>query len=92
MISVIDVAKNLGKQKAYVFKLMGRLGIETVKEKSNDARGQKIAYIATDDYDRIREYLAGTEDSYDTSSAQPDEGGVFYLLRWSLNSSSHAVA
>jgi len=81
IISVIDVAKNLGKWKAHVFKILKRLGIETVKEKSNNARGQKIAYITTDDYDRIREYLAGTEDDSDASTIQPDVGGVFYLIQ-----------
>ena len=58
-ISVIDVAKNLGKQKAHIFKILGRLGIETVREKNSAAKGQKIAYITTEDYDRIKEYLAG---------------------------------
>jgi hypothetical protein len=81
VISVIDVAKNLGKQKAHVFKVLGRLGIETLKEKSSDARGQKIAYITTDDYDRIREYLAEAEDDSDASATQPDVGGVFYLIQ-----------
>jgi hypothetical protein len=81
IISVIDVAKNLGKQKAHVFKILGRLSIETVKERCNDARGQKIAYITTDDYNRIREHFAGTEDDSEASFTQPDIGGVFYLIQ-----------
>lgn len=80
IISVIDVANSLGKRKAHIFKILGRLGIETVKEKSNTARGQKIAYMTADDYDRIKEYLAGTESTSDTL-AQPNVGGVFYLIQ-----------
>jgi hypothetical protein len=60
-ISVIDVAKNLGKQKAHIFKILGRLSIETVKEKNSAAKGQKISYITTEDYERIKEYLTGAE-------------------------------
>lgn len=80
-ISVIDVAKSLGKQKPHIFKILGRLGIGTVKEKSSTAKGQKIAYITTDDYDRIKEYLAGSEDDSEALAAQPDVGGVFYLIQ-----------
>jgi hypothetical protein len=80
-ISVIDVAKNLGKQKAHIFKILGRLGIETVKEKNSAAKGQKISYISTEDYERIKEYLAGAENEPDVSTMQLDIGGVFYLIQ-----------
>ena len=80
-ISVIDVAKNLGKQKAHIFKILGRLGIETVKEKHSAARGQKIAYITSEDYNRIKEYLAGCGNDPDFFTLQPDVGGVFYLIQ-----------
>ncbi len=80
-ISVIDVAKNLGKQKPHIFKILGRLGIETVKEKNSAAKGQKISYIRTEDYERIKEYLAGAEDEPVVSTTQPDVGGVFYLIQ-----------
>ena len=81
IISVIDIAKDLGKHNAHIFKILGRLGIETVKEKSSGARGQKIAYITTDNYDQIREYLAGTEDGSEMLITQTDVGGVFYLIQ-----------
>ena len=80
-ISVIDAAKNLGKQRAYIFKILARLGIETVKEKSSTAQGQKIAYITSDDYDRIREHLAGVGSDSEVSNIQPDVAGVFYLIQ-----------
>ncbi len=80
-ISVIDVANNLGKQRAHIFKILGRLGIETVKEKSSSARGQKIAYITSEDYDRVKEYLAGAEIDSDKPNSQLEVGGVFYLIQ-----------
>lgn len=80
-ISVIDVAKALGKQKAHIFKILGRLGIETVKEKNSAAKGQKISYITSEDYERIKEYLAGSESESDVPATQPDVGGVFYLIQ-----------
>lgn len=80
-ISVIDVAKSLGKQKAHIFKILGRLGIETVKEKNSAAKGQKISYITTEDYEKIKEYLAGAESEPGVSATQADVGGVFYLIQ-----------
>ena len=80
-ISVIDVAKNLGKQKAYIFKILGRLAIETVKQRNSAAKGQKIAYITIEDYDRIKEYLVETGNNPDVSTPQSDIGGVFYLIQ-----------
>ena len=81
LISVIDVAISLGRQRAHIFKVLNRLGIESVKEKSSKAKGQKIAYITTDDYERVKEHLAGIEDDSDVSTVQPDIGGVFYLIQ-----------
>lgn len=80
-ISVIDVANNLGKQKSYIFKILARLGIETIKEKNSSARGQKISYITNDNYERIKEYLAVGESEPRVSSTQGDVGGVFYLIQ-----------
>ena len=80
LISVIDVAKRFGKQKQYVFKVLGRLGIETIKEKSSGARGQMIAYVAPEDFDRIAEYLAGNEGDL-LAETLPEIGGVFYLIQ-----------
>jgi len=82
IISVIDVAKNLNQSKAHVFRILGRLGIETVKEKSNGlSRGQAIAYITNDDYARVKEYFAGTINKSEVSVTQLDIGGVFYLIQ-----------
>ncbi|MBX9917461.1 MAG: hypothetical protein K2Y07_09535 [Nitrosomonas sp.] len=81
VISVIDAAKKLGRHKAYIFKVLGRLGIDTVKEKSSTARGQKIAYITIDDYKRIKDYLSEIESDQTSLIQQPDVRGVFYLVQ-----------
>lgn len=80
LISVIDVAKNLNRQKQHVFKVMRRLGIKTVKEKSSNARGQKIAFITLEDFDRVKSYFVETEDGL-PESVQSEIGGVFYLIQ-----------
>jgi hypothetical protein len=81
IISVIDVSKNLGKQKAHIFKILKRLSIETVKEKSSNAKGQKIAYITSKNYDLIKNYLINIKDYSEEIIEQSDLGGVFYLIQ-----------
>lgn len=80
LISVIDVAKQLGKHKQRIFKILGRLGIETIKEKSVNSRGQMIAYVTSDDFDRIAEYFVEAESEFITT-VQSEIGGVFYLIQ-----------
>lgn len=81
LISVIDVAAKLGERKQYIFKILRRLGIESKKQKSSEARGQSIAYITTKEYDQVKEYLVGFDKASDTSIIQQDIGGVFYLIQ-----------
>ena len=81
VISVIEVARSFGKRKQHIFKILGRLKIETIKEKNSEARGQKIAYITIDDFDRIKEYFTSSEEVSDSVSIQPDLRGVFYLIQ-----------
>ncbi len=80
-ITVIEFAKSIGKHKAAVFKILKRLGIETVKEKSGAAKGQRVAYLTAEDCDRIKRYLAETESGNVAPSDQANPGGVFYLIQ-----------
>ncbi|MBX9894917.1 MAG: hypothetical protein K2Y09_07025 [Nitrosomonas sp.] len=81
IISVIDAARNLDRHKAYIFKILGRLCIDTVKEKNSAARGQKIAYITIDDYKRVKDYLSKTEGDQTFLAQQSDVRGVSYLIQ-----------
>ncbi len=88
-ISVIDLAAQHGMRKQTVFKVLARLGIETVKRPGNSKtnRGQVIAYISSDDAQRFAEEIRLTavanrsvadENGLVTAIA---EQGVFYLLQ-----------
>lgn len=88
-ISVIDLAAQYGVRKQTVFKVLARLGIETVKRPGNSKtnRGQVIAYISGHDAQRFAEEIrsmavanrsAADEDGPESAMA---ERGVFYLLQ-----------
>lgn len=81
LISVIDVASSLHKQKPYIFKILARLGIESIKQKNSDARGQQIAYITSEEFEQVKEYLLNFDEASDSASIQLDVGGVFYLIQ-----------
>jgi hypothetical protein len=88
-ISVIDLVAQHGMRKQTVFKVLARLGIETVKRPGNSKtnRGQVIAYISGDDARRFAEEIRSMA-AANRSSAEEDgpetvmaEQGVFYLLQ-----------
>lgn len=83
MISVIDIAKNYGKRKQSIFKIIKKLKIETHKENNSNARGQAIAYISKKDEERINDYLSNSSvKSADESTTTNFElNGVFYLIQ-----------
>jgi hypothetical protein len=88
LISVIDVANQLGKHKGTIFKVLKRLGIEPQKVRSATNGGQLISYITNDDFHRVNEELQShggfNNLAQDIDSAASDitlaEQGVFYLL------------
>lgn len=81
LISVIDMASELGKQKQHIFKLLDRLGVERILEKSASARGQKIAYVKPEDYERVKEYFSGVDSETSGLNVDSNTGGVFYLIQ-----------
>jgi hypothetical protein len=87
LISVIEVAKECGKHKAAIFKVLKRLGIEARKARSATNRGQVISYITSDDFRRVREELqlhSRSRQAQDIDATVSEdvlsEEGVFYLL------------
>ena len=88
LISVIDVANQLGKHKGTIFKVLKRLGIESQKTRSATNGGPLISYITNDDFRRVNEELrshgASNNLAQDIDGAASDvtlaEQGVFYLL------------
>lgn len=81
LISVIDIANEVGKRKQSVFKILRRLGIETQKLRGPDARGQLSSYISKSDYKLIKEQLESSTDTDQENAPGPSENGVFYLIQ-----------
>ena len=81
-ISAIDLAKELGKAKQTVFKVLKRLGIESRKIRGSDNRGQRIAYITYAEAGRIKAEINTLQgiSANRTESAIP-ELGVFYVVQ-----------
>lgn len=84
LISVSDAAQKLGMIKQTLFKVIKRLGVHTIKQKSSAHRGQAISYITKKDFDLIVDNQSITdnheEGTSQISSAQIDHG-VFYLIQ-----------
>jgi hypothetical protein len=81
LISVFQIASEIGKRKQHIFKILDRLGIERKLEKSTTARGQRIAFVTKTDYQRVKEYFSGIEGGTSESIVDSDTGGVFYLIQ-----------
>ena len=80
-ISVIEAARRVGFGKQGTFKVLKRLGIETVKERSSNHAGQAIAYITLDDFARLEEYVVSKEPETTPNGEVPTDFGVFYLIQ-----------
>ena len=80
-IAVSEVESSLGKRKQSIFKIINRLGIEKHFEKSDSAKGQKIAFISEDDFDLVKEHVQSSSTAGAIASIDPASGGVFYLIQ-----------
>ena len=85
LISVIDVARALGKRKQTVFKLLRRLRIEQIKVRGGDSRGQLVSHITQTDYERVRAELIQSVGDSGTVDVLSQAGGVFYLIQLEPN-------
>jgi hypothetical protein len=87
-ISVIELTAQHGMKKQNTFKVLKRLGIETVKRPgdSKTNRGQAISYISADDAKRFAEEIRSRAANRNAAQENcPDaaitEQGVFYLMQ-----------
>lgn len=86
-ISIIDVAKRLEKRKQTIFKIIKKLGITTEKQRHSKHRGQAIAFITNEDFNRISEYVSSNENlgnmnrSVDINETSSIDYGKFYLIQ-----------
>ena len=86
LISVIDLAAQLERRKQTLFKVISRLGIDTVKQPNGNSRGATLAYVTHADAMRIQDALGlpgtGEDDGMEDEDENyaPTQRGVFYLL------------
>ena len=89
LISVIDVARQHGKRKATVFKVLKRLGITPAKRRSESSKNQLIACITQEEFRLVAVEMQRGTDRYDAETGDEDrpddfvsaEVGVFYLIQ-----------
>jgi hypothetical protein len=85
LISIIDAAKQLGKYKQTLFKIIRKLKITPIKHRHSQHRGQAISYITKEDIDKLTEYFSNkqTTEKTDIDSSNYDltDIGVFYLIQ-----------
>lgn len=86
LISIVDLARQLGKRKQTVFKILRRMRIEPKRLKSSDGRGQLLSYITAAESRliaaevRVKLDTQGDEAEASPTAVLADEQGVFYLL------------
>ncbi|MFO0928739.1 MAG: hypothetical protein U0736_17250 [Gemmataceae bacterium] len=89
LISVIDVARQHGKGKSTVFKLLKRLGITPVKRRCESSKNQLIACITQEELRLVAVEMQRCTVGDNAESANEDrpddfvsaEVGVFYLIQ-----------
>jgi hypothetical protein len=88
MVSVIDAARELGRGKQTLFKIMKRLGITGSKRRDASKRNQVVLFISRTEFDRIRSELRAAkrpdeqvESDVEENGFYSVEQGVFYLIQ-----------
>ncbi len=89
LISVIDVARQHGKRKATVFKVLKRLGIAPAKRRNASSQNQLVACITLEEFRIVAAELQRGADRDDAEAGDEDrpddfvsaEVGVFYLIQ-----------
>lgn len=86
-ISILDLAKQSGKRKQTIFKVVLRLNIKATKQRDSRRRGQMVACVTTEEGHRILAELKsrapiGTLHTQEPLEMQVRDGelGVFYLI------------
>ncbi len=79
-ITVSDAADAVGIQKQALFKVLKRMGLQTIKRKSDQHRGQTVSYLSHADFEFLtNNYAPATTGGGNTNGATDD--GWFYLIQ-----------
>lgn len=89
MISIIDIARELGKKKQSIFKVLRRLGVTPQKRRDSGSGNQLVAYISVEDSKLVTKAFLGRSERLSTISDGTQsndefissEVGVFYLIQ-----------
>ncbi len=81
LISVSEIARIHARHRAVIHKIVSRLGIETHSIKSEQARGQKAAYISRNDYELLKEVLQTECGSSLSNTDITNSHGYFYIVQ-----------
>lgn len=79
MISVAEAAKRLGRHKNSLHRLISRLGMETVRIKTEQARGQSAAHITEEDFCILSRHVGSESQVGEDTEAQ--NSGYFYIVQ-----------
>ncbi|HRF45643.1 MAG TPA: hypothetical protein PLD30_15640 [Candidatus Competibacteraceae bacterium] len=79
-ISVIDIAREIGKSKQTVFKVLKRLAIEPKKLRAPETHGQLISYVSKEEAALIKTELQTTIEVEGVETLA-NESGAFYLIQ-----------
>lgn len=84
LVAVIEIAKSLGIRKQSIYKIINKLKINTINEKSDLSRnrGQKIGYITKEDEKIILEYFSDKNNvTIQYENIDFNKNGYFYLIQ-----------
>ncbi|TVR10501.1 MAG: hypothetical protein EA385_03915 [Salinarimonadaceae bacterium] len=88
-ITVIDLARELGRPKQTLFKVMRKLGIEPRRVKSPESNGQAVSVLSVEEAMRIRDHLDRSMSAADRYGNLNDienmPPGFFYLAQLEPN-------
>ena len=82
LVSITAIARDHNKSRQSLHKLVKRLGIDVVKEHSEDSRGQLASHIRESDYEELlKRHLDDLKNYNDDETSDNSSGnsGVFYL-------------
>lgn len=81
LVSVSEAAKILGRNRNSLFKVINKLKIEKVLIKSDEARGQAMAHISSNDFDILKSHIEGASSSEIEQDTDGRTSGYFYIIQ-----------
>ncbi|MEZ5851202.1 MAG: GIY-YIG nuclease family protein [Hyphomicrobiaceae bacterium] len=81
LISVTEIAKTHSRHRSVLHKIIKRLGIETRRIRSEEARGQETVYITLTDYSLLKAEIEYEQDGDLTDETAAEWRGFLYIVQ-----------